>query len=284
MRDTEITIFDTETTGLDPLSDRIIELAAIRVCGNEKRGEFHSLVQPGIPVPAAASQVNGISDAMLAGAPQMAGIIPAFSEFIRGSCLCSYNAPFDIGFVAGEYKRAGVEFPQDMPVIDVLAMARQLLTLERYPLWYVAQSLGIGGGQEHRALSDVELTFRVFSALNAMLESRSISELEDYVCLFGRGCRPHEELMQRKIRRIQEAIGRGSKVRIRYFSRSDARVSDREVIPRSVRLEKGRAYLTGFCCMKSSERTFNVEGILRLETAGQETDLPVLPGPPEGMA
>jgi DNA polymerase III subunit epsilon len=272
VRQTEFTVFDTETTGLDPLSDRVIELAAVRVRGDEKLAEFHSLINPGRPVSEGAFRVNGISDAMLAGAPRMEAVIPEFTRFIEGSCLCSYNAPFDMGFMVNEYRRAGFEFPKHLPVIDVLAMARRILPLERHALWYVSQSLGIGNGQEHRALADVELTLGVFRAIAAKLGEKEISSLGDYVCLFGKGCASHEEMQQAKISRIERAISRGASVRIKYFSRSDSRVSEREVIPREVRIDGGRAYLTGYCCTKRAERTFGIEGILRVEMTGDGHD------------
>lgn len=194
----------------------------------------------------------------------MAEIIPRFSEFIRGSCLCAYNAAFDMGFVTNEWLRAGSGFP-DVPVIDVLAMARQLLTLERHPLWYVAQSLGITKAQEHRALSDVELMVGVFTALRERLDAGDVRTFGEYVCLFGRGCRLHDQMRQEKLGLIRDAIGAGGTLRMKYFSRSEGRVSERELIPRELRVERGSEYVVGFCLLKNDERIFRVGSILRLE-------------------
>ncbi|MFA5096645.1 MAG: 3'-5' exonuclease, partial [Candidatus Omnitrophota bacterium] len=97
--DVEFVIFDTETTGLDPsLGDRVIELAALRFKGSEKISGFQSLINPGRPVSDAAFAVNKISAQMLSGAAQPAEVFPKFLEFIQGSCLCSYNAGFDLEF------------------------------------------------------------------------------------------------------------------------------------------------------------------------------------------
>lgn len=261
----DYTVFDTETTGLDPVSDRIIELAAIRVRAGGQRDEFHTLVDPERPVSEGAFRVNGISDAMLAGAPKIAEVVPRFAEFIRGSCLCSYNAPFDMGFLNPAYRMAGMEFPPETAVIDILAMARQLLQLERHPLWFVAQSLGFDARQEHRALSDVELTLDVFSALTSRLREQNVEALSEYVYLFGRGCLSHERMQQATVDLIQQAIEHGAALRMKYFSRSDSRVSERDVIPRALRQDRGRQFLAGFCCKKNDERTFRVDGILRAE-------------------
>jgi DNA polymerase III epsilon subunit family exonuclease len=268
LRETEFTIFDTETTGLDPQSDRVIELAAVRVRNGEKLGSFQTLVNPGRPVSEGAFRVNGISDEMLAGAPRMEAVIPRFAEFIQDSCLCSYNSPFDMGFLINEYRLAGLEFPKETAVVDVLSMARRLVPLERHALWYVSQSLGIGNGQEHRALADVELTLGVFNALKDKLSEKNITALSEYICLFGRGCGPHEEMQRETLSGIQRAIDLGAQLRIKYFSRSDVRVTERDVIPREIKLDRGRPYLIGFCCSKNSERTFAIDGIVRLEMLG----------------
>lgn len=273
MDKTDLVIFDTETTGLDPRTgDRIIELAAIRVRAGGKAGVFESLVDPARSVPPGASRVNGITDEMLVGAPRMGEIIPRFNEFVKGACLCAYNAPFDMGFIAAEYERSGFVFPSDIPVIDVLAMSRYLLDLERHPLWYVAQSLGVGNGQEHRALADVELTFEVFKILSARMREKAVTALDDFICLFGRGCRSFEDMQRLKAGQIQRAIELGERIRIRYFSRSDSRVTERDVVPRAIRLEGNSGYLSALCCLKNKERSFKLEGILRLETLGPEQE------------
>jgi len=269
MGERDLIIFDTETTGLDPLSgDRVIELAGVRVRGDTRVGVFQELVNPQRPVPYGAFRVNGISDEMLSGKPRMAEVLPRFAEFIRGGCLCSYNAPFDMGFLAAEYRLAGMEFPEEVEVIDVLSMARQLLSLERYALWFVAQSLGIGKGQAHRALSDVELTLDVYRNLSARLREKAVVSLDDLVCLFGRGCGAFDRKRKAKLGQIRRAIELGSRIRIRYFSRSDSAVTEREVLPREITVDGERTYFTGFCSLKAAERTFRLEGILSLEEPG----------------
>jgi DNA polymerase III epsilon subunit len=178
----DVTVFDTETTGLDPRSgDRIIEIAAVRFKNGIRAGTFHSLVDPCRPVSRGAFMVNGISDEMLEGAPSMKELLPGFVDFIRGSCLCAYNAPFDMGFLHEEFRRAGKRFPRGIVVVDILAMARRLLRLQRHALWYVAKSLGAGSGvQEHRALSDVELTMEVFTLLLEAARSKGISTFSEW--------------------------------------------------------------------------------------------------------
>jgi DNA polymerase-3 subunit epsilon len=100
----EFTIFDTETTGLEPASgDRIVEIAGIRFRGKERIATFQTLVNPNRPISEAAFQVNRITQDMLKGAPGADAVMPKFLNFIQGSCLCSYNAGFDLEFLNNEF-------------------------------------------------------------------------------------------------------------------------------------------------------------------------------------
>jgi DNA polymerase III epsilon subunit family exonuclease len=176
----EFTIFDTETTGLDPQSgDRIVELAAIRFKGESRIAVFQSLINSEHPVSLAAFNVNKISAEMLVVAPKPKEIIPKFLNFVRGSYLCCYNADFDLGFLNNELRILGLNQIKDIPVVDLLKIARMVLPgLERYALWSVAENLGIKVKQEHRALSDVELTLGVFYRLKEMVKAKGIVGLE----------------------------------------------------------------------------------------------------------
>lgn len=177
IKEIEFTIFDTETTGLDPRAgDRIVELAAVRFKGEERIGVFQSLVNPEYPISPGAFNVNKISAQMLVGAPKPYEIIPKFLDFVRGSCLCCYNADFDLGFLNNELRILGLDQIKGIPVVDILKIARMAMPgLERYALWYVAENLGIKVKQEHRALSDVELTLGVFRRLKEKMREKGIN-------------------------------------------------------------------------------------------------------------
>lgn len=170
----EFTVFDTETTGLDPVAgDRIVELAAIRFKGDKRLAVFESLVNPEYPVSLGAFNVNKISREMLMSAPKPREIIPKFLDFVQGSFLCCYNADFDLGFLNNELRILGLAQMKDNPIVDILKIARVALPgLERYALWYVAENLGIKIKQEHRALADVELTLGVFYKLKDIIKAK----------------------------------------------------------------------------------------------------------------
>ena len=178
----EITIFDTETTGLKPEEDdRIVELAALRVKGKERLSVFDELINPGRGISPGAFAVNKITPEMLKDAPRVEAIMPKFLDFIKGSCLCSYNAEFDLNFLNNELKLIGSPAINNIIVFDVLAMARILMpNLARYALWFVAQKLGVKSTQQHRALADVEMTWEVFTKFKIICQEKGITDLANF--------------------------------------------------------------------------------------------------------
>jgi len=265
----ELTIFDTETTGLEPgAGDRIVEIAAIRIRGNEKIGIFQSLVNPQRKISDAAFAVNRITEEMLKGAPAMEIVMPKFLTFVQGSYLCSYNAAFDLEFLNNELKLSGKNILENIVAVDILKMARRLMPgLERYSLWFVSEKLGIKAKQEHRALSDVELAFEAFKRFKNTLEEKGILDFKNFINLFGLNSGLIEDINNQKIAQIQQAMDLGVKLKIKYLSCSDARVSDREVIPKEFKKDKQHTYLLGHCCLRNEERTFRIDSILHLRMA-----------------
>jgi len=103
------TVFDFETTGLSPLrGGRVIEIGAVAVEEGEICGEFHSLVNPGVPVPWAAQRVHGISAEMLEKEPRPEDAFSSFMGFVQGAVLVAHNAPFDLGFLRSELQILGL--------------------------------------------------------------------------------------------------------------------------------------------------------------------------------
>ena len=183
----EFTIFDTETTGLNPVTgDRIVELAGLRVKGEQRLAQFDVLVNPGREISPGAFAVNKITPGMLQSAPNIEMVMPKFLEFIQGSCLCSYNAEFDLGFLNNELKLLGYPVITNFVVFDVLTMAKRLLPgLARYALWFVAQELEIKLTQKHRAFADVEMTWAVFNKFKIICQQKGITNFTDFSNLFA---------------------------------------------------------------------------------------------------
>jgi len=266
----EFTIFDTETTGLNPFSgDRIVELAGLRVKGQKRIAQFDALVNPQRPISPGAFAVNKITPEMLQGAPGIDNVLPDFLAFIRGSCLCSYNAEFDLSFLNNELKLSGQPALADFVVFDVLTMARKILPgLTRYALWFVAQKLEIKSPQQHRAFSDVEMTWEVFSKLKNICQQKGITGFTNFSNLFAINPALLEDSNQEKTMLIQKYIQGQKSLKLRYLSSQNGEVSLREVIPQEIKQDNRYRYLVGYCCLKKEQRTFRLDNILSFEVTG----------------
>lgn len=162
----EFTVFDTETTGLHRIDDRITELAAIRLSVNGEISRMESLVNPGIPIPARITEITGITDEDVAGAPREAEVLGQFADFCRGSVLVAHNIEFDAAFISNGGDRHGIDF-EIVRQLDTLTMARGkpgsagLIArneVANFKLTTLTQYLGIKHQDAHRAMADVEAT------------------------------------------------------------------------------------------------------------------------------
>lgn len=163
----EYIVIDVETTGLSPDDDRIIEVAAVK-CENDRIVDsFHSLINPGRRIPSNVTKLTGIKNADVAGAPDMDTVAPELSEFIDNLPLVAHNANFDIKFIANAFKRAGIS--KGMLYIDTLVLARNAFPdMPNHKLSTLINELGLlDHEQEHRAMSDVEATQRLYTACKA---------------------------------------------------------------------------------------------------------------------
>ncbi len=168
-------VFDTETTGLDPARDDVVQIGAVRVVnGRIVEGErFDMLVNPGRPIPASSTKVHGISDDMVVSAPDIATATGAFHAFARDAVLVAHNAPFDLAFLKRYGSRAGLDF--DHPVLDTVLLSAVLFGgSATHTLDALAERLDvdISGALRHTAIGDAVATARVFTACLSMLSGR----------------------------------------------------------------------------------------------------------------
>ena len=159
------TAFDTETTGFSPKNDRLIEIGAVRFRGNgEVLAVTNWLINPGMPVPFYATEVNGITTEMVTNAPVFATVWPAFAAFCQNNILLVHNATFDIGFLRAELDRAGIA-PPALPVGDTLPLFRSWFPQAKsHALEPLAVYLGVQSETHHRGDADSLLLIRIFSA------------------------------------------------------------------------------------------------------------------------
>ncbi|MEA2527351.1 MAG: polymerase subunit epsilon [Thermomicrobiales bacterium] len=167
----EFVAVDVETTGLRPLQQRIIEIAAVRYRQGIEIARLESLLQPERRIPAFITKLTGISDDMVAEAPRFVDLADAVVEFIGDAPILGHNVGFDVGFLNGELKRLGR--PQLINNrIDVMGLAMRLLPeLRRPSLDKVALAVGLNPRHVHRAGVDAELAAQ--SALRLAAKARA---------------------------------------------------------------------------------------------------------------
>lgn len=175
-------VVDLETTGGSPTDSRITEIGAVRVRGGEVLGEFATLVNPGVAIPAGISALTGITDALVARFPTMESTLPAFLEFARGSVLVAHNARFDTGFLNANLAR--LDYPRlDHKVVCTAALARRLVRDEvrDCKLATLARFFRCRTVPVHRALADARATVEVLHGLLERAGSFGVVTCDDLV-------------------------------------------------------------------------------------------------------
>lgn len=164
-----IVFFDLETTGVDKMNDRIVEIAMIKIGGGPEQ-RLHSLINPGIPIPAAASEVHGITDDMVKEAPTLKTMLPLIIGMIEGADLGGYNSNmFDIPMLYVELMRNGYVMNLDGTLfIDACTIFKR--KEERTLTAAVKFYLDRDHEDAHGALADVEATIEVFKAQRTKYE------------------------------------------------------------------------------------------------------------------
>lgn len=154
---------DLETTGLDPARDAIIEIGAVRFQGDRVLERFATFVNPQRSIPLRITQITGIRNADVAGAPSLDKVAPELLAFVgrEVAAVVAHNAAFDIGFL----RAAGINFHR--PVYDTLDLAGMLLPgMASYSLGELAQALAIPLVDAHRALDDAQATAELFQQVD----------------------------------------------------------------------------------------------------------------------
>ena len=153
-----IVVFDTETTGLSPSKDRVVEIGAIKIRNGEIVEERDWLINPQQPIPPRVTKVHGISDKMVKDKPAFAAVYAEFQEFVGDAILVAHNARFDVDMMRSELTRADLEFPPNM-VLDSLKLFRKWYPeATSHKLSFLASHVGIAGDGFHRGDADSRFT------------------------------------------------------------------------------------------------------------------------------
>lgn len=158
LADDTFVVFDVETTGLSAVYDTIIELAAVKIRGNEIIDRFESFANPHHRLSATTINLTGITDDQVQNAPEVKEVLTKFQAWCEDAVLVAHNATFDMGFLNVGYKK--YDLPKaDNPVIDTLELGRFLYPdMKNHRLNTLAKKFDIELTQHHRAIYDAEAT------------------------------------------------------------------------------------------------------------------------------
>ena len=184
LHETTFVIVDLETTGASPKKGAAItEIGAVKVRSGEYLGNFESFVNPLTPIPEYITQMTGITDLMLAKAPVIDEILPAFLEFAGSqeqTVIVAHNAPFDLSFLKSAAKEIHLDWP-NYKTLDTVTIARQVLSKEDVPnckLSTLAQFFGTKTEPNHRALDDAKATTEILHGLIERLGSFDVYDVD----------------------------------------------------------------------------------------------------------
>lgn len=179
--------FDLETTGFIPGVNRIIEIGAVRFVNDQVEAIFSTLVDPLMPIPQGATEVNGITDDMVKGKPVIEDLLDSLAEFCSDSITVAHNAGFDVPFLAAEIERHEAKAPTGV-VLDTLSLSRKIYPgLPNYKLGTLVQHLGIPTTSFHRAEEDASYCGKLFyQMMYKMTGTHQMPPLDNLIQLSGK--------------------------------------------------------------------------------------------------
>ncbi len=172
----DFVVFDIETTGFSPVTNRIIEIGAVKVSGGEIADHFSAFVNPQVPIPFEIEKLTGINDNMVIEAPTIETVLPQFLEFCEDAVLVAHNAGFDMSFIIENARRQNIQ--KKFTYVDTVGIARVLLPNQaKHTLDAVAKTMGVSLENHHRAVDDAQATAEIFVKMIPMLKEQGADTL-----------------------------------------------------------------------------------------------------------
>lgn len=168
------TVFDIETTGLNPISDGITEIGAVKIKDGQIIEEFSTFVNPERNIPREVEELTHITNDMIKDAPKIQEALQKFLEFSKDTIVVAHNARFDISFINHYASKLGFEKPDQ--IIDTLAISRELFEeFENHKLATIAKNIGVSLEGAHRAVNDAVATAKIFLKMCDVLKEKNVN-------------------------------------------------------------------------------------------------------------
>ncbi len=187
--DDEFVVFDLETTGLSSLNNKITEIGAVKICDGEVTDKFCSFVNPGVPIPANIVELTGITDEMVAGAPNISVILPKFFEFCGDRLMIAHNAGFDISFLRHAAEECSIPF--DNSYLDTVAMSHYVNPdLSKHSLDSLQRYFGLENFNHHRASDDAEMLALILYKMIDKVREEGVKDFDDLMNVMSENSDP----------------------------------------------------------------------------------------------
>ena len=244
--DTEFVAFDIETTGLNAQTDRMTEIGAIRFAGDKILEVFNTFVDPQRHIPPDITQLTGIRDSDVQGAPLEKEALERFMAFVGDRPIIAHNAHFDVGFMTACARRHAIRFA---PVfLDTLALSQALCPeLKRFKLDIVSNHLGLPPFNHHRASDDAMVVARMMGKFLPMLRQQGARTVDDIETVYHSLRRTDVAKTWHMILLVKNRVGLKnlyemiSQSYLKYFHRSPT-------VPKSLLLQHREGILVGSAC------------------------------------
>lgn len=276
IRELPLVAFDLEASGAYPLREDIVEFAGVRWEKGQVTATYQTLLKPRQPMSDFIIGIHGITNDMVAAAPELKDKIREIREFMSGAVAIAHHAPFDLGFLAAEYERHGVVLPNDPTVCTSLLSRAVIPESPNHRLQTLIPFLGLKQGTAHRALSDteacLELAFKCFDRMGGNPTLKEVMEKVgkplDWVN-FSLG-----PLANEKVREIRRALENKYPLDIVYDG-GTLKGKVRRVTPEGLVRNPDGDYMVAVCHVDRSSKRFYLQRV---------QDLSVVPSPEAALS
>jgi len=260
---------DLETTGLSPLVDKIIEVAACKINGHGEIFIFNELVNPEIPIPEITIKIHGIRDTDVTGKPTIEQTLPKFLEFIENLPIVAHNAKFDLGFIiyqANKMRLDQIKQKDQSEVYCSCSLSRHVLKnkVTNHKLGTLAKELNIKLDNHHRAFDDAAAGMSIFAKeleqllpisekSTKTLNNAKLFRISDFDVGKDLNLPPNLKL-------LEESVGNQEPVEI-FYTGGNHKNSFRPVKPISLLPLPGGNILYALCLLTNTHKSFAISKI-----------------------
>jgi DNA polymerase III subunit epsilon len=250
----EFCALDIETTGINPYSERIVEIGLVVFSFDRTISGFESLINPGRRIPSHVSSIHGITDEMVASSPRIENILPDIIRFAGSRPLVIHNSRFDLSFIEMECRRSEIDVPSWISFDTVTFAKKTFPDLPNHKLDTLCRVFGIDLSH-HRAMADASGCMQVFRECIKGSDPLRTWSFRD-LCIFQSKVDRSGSIRELSFKeRRGGRISVGKPAVIRYID-SEGNTTERKIFPKKIFKQGKQTIIFAFCCLRNEDRYF----------------------------